>query len=331
VDARDAGSAWQLWHDAWMDALFGDAGFFRRPEGPAGHFRTAAHAAPDVLAQALLRLAGEHGRTGIIDVGAGRGELLNALQVAARDTGTPLALHGVEIVERPDGLAPEIGWWQSLDDLSPETLTGALVIAWEMLDTVPCIILEHDDTGVPRLVEVERHSGRERLVPMEDHVDLSFDAILWLVPNWPVDNDPGRRIEVGGPRDEVWRQLVVAAAAGRDVVLLCVDYAHDQESRPPNGSLAGYRGGRLVPPVPDGTCDITAHVAIDSVAGAGEAAGAKTLMLTTQREALRALGVTGRQVPGAPVTAASLERMSREAELIDPHGLGSFAWLLQKV
>jgi hypothetical protein len=61
-----------------------------------------------------------------------------------------------------------------------------------------------------------------------------------------------------------------------------------------------------VPPRPDGSMDLTAHVAIDAVAAAG------TAVLTTQHEALAALGVTNR-------------------ELLDPGALGGFAWLVQRI
>lgn len=67
---------------------------------------------------------------------------------------------------------------------------------------------------------------------------------------------------------------------------------------PPFGTLTGFREGRETVPVPDGSCDITAHVALDACAEAGATAanaadplpGARLL---TQRAGLRALGVTG--------------------------------------
>ncbi len=64
---------------------------------------------------------------------------------------------------------------------------------------------------------------------------------------------------------------------------------------------------------------------------------AGTTVLTTQRQALRALGVTGRRPPLAlagndPLGyARALAKTSAEAELIDPHGLGAFGWLVQAV
>ncbi|MFD0888316.1 hypothetical protein ACFQ08_27575, partial [Streptosporangium algeriense] len=63
--------------------------------------------------------------------------------------------------------------------------------------------------------------------------------------------------------------------------------------------------------------------------------GAVTTTLSTQREALRALGVTGAR-PSLDLAGwdpagylRALSRASLEAELIDPHGLGAFGWLRQ--
>jgi SAM-dependent MidA family methyltransferase len=99
-----------------------------------------------------------------------------------------------------------------------------------------------------------------------------------------------------------------------------------------------------VPPVPDGSCDVTAHVALDAVAAAGERAGAATTRLTDQRTALLELGVRG-DVAGqdaAPGDAAAgpgsggqllraLAHRSAVAELLDPGALGGFGWLSQSL
>ena len=116
---------------------------------------------------------------------------------------------------------------------------------------------------------------------------------------------------------------------------IAIDYAHPVDNRPPCGTLTGYRDGSVVPPIPDGTCDITAHVALDSCAEAGVRAGAISTTLSTQRDALRELGITGAR---PPIDLAhsdphgylrALARASEEAELIDPAGLGGFGWLCQ--
>ena len=287
------------WRDAWADALYSEGGFYRRPEGPAGHFRTAVHAAPGELAAAVARLAAECGCSAVVDVGTGRGELLRALLGLP---GHSLALHGVEIADRPPELPPEIAWSRT----APR-VPDALVVAWELLDVVPCAILEVDEEGAVRVVLVDA-AGRESLGPPADPADLA-----WCTSWWPLqEREPGDRVEIGRWRDTQWASLVGGVAVAGGGVLLAVDYGHHRHGRPPEGSLSGFRAGRAVPPRPDGTTDVTAHVALDAIAAAGEASGATATLLTRQDVALRALGATS-------------------AELLDPGSLGGFGWLLQAV
>ena len=78
------------WREAMAAALYGPEGFYVRPgPGPAAHFRTSAHASPQ-FAEAVLRLLvrvdqalGRPDPLDLVDVGAGRGELLAALLAAA--------------------------------------------------------------------------------------------------------------------------------------------------------------------------------------------------------------------------------------------------------
>jgi SAM-dependent MidA family methyltransferase len=298
------------WQQAWRQALYGPDGFYRRTEGPAGHFRTASHAAPAELASALRRLAREQRCTAIVDVGAGRGELLTALAEGAESdsdagSGTELRLWGVDVVPRPSRLPPGVGWSQGLTALPDWALIGALVIGWELLDVVPCPVLELDADRVPRLLLVEPATGRELLGDPAPGPDRD-----WCARWWPLDQaEEGDRLEVGRPRDAFWAALVGRAAAAGARALLAVDYAHYRQDRPSLGSLSGFRAGRAVPPRPNGSMDLTAHVALDAVAAAGLAAGASSSRLSTQHEALRELAVTNR-------------------ELLDPGGLGGFGWLL---
>jgi SAM-dependent MidA family methyltransferase len=293
------------WEDAWQQALYGPEGFYHRSEGPAGHFRTAAHAAAPELAVALHRLATEHDCSSIIDVGAGRGELLTALAADPGPAGTGLGLWGVDVVARPARLSPAVGWSTGLTALPDRVLSGALVIAWELLDVVPCPVLELDTDGVPREVLVDP-TGREELGDPAGPAEQE-----WIRRWWPTDSgQEGDRVEVGAPRDRLWSELAARAVTGRAGALLAVDYAHLREERPSLGSLTGFRSGRALPPRPDGSMDVTAHVAMDAVAAAGVSGGASSAQLTPQYTALRGLGV-------------------RNSELLDPGGLGGFSWLFQ--
>lgn len=118
---------------------------------------------------------------------------------------------------------------------------------------------------------------------------------------------------------------------------MAVDYGHLRDDRPVDGTLTGYRGGRQVPPVLDGTTDVTAHVAMDSVASAGAAVARCAYSLVSQAEALRALGADGARPPlslaGTDPAGyvRALAAASAVAELTDPAGLGGHLWLRQPV
>jgi SAM-dependent MidA family methyltransferase len=305
-------------------ALYGPDGFFvRQDRGPAGHFRTSVHASP-LFAGALLRLVqriddalGRPEKLDIVDVGAGRGELLETLQVLMTDElRARVRLVGVELAPRPEGLDAGIGWRADL----PESVTG-LLVATEWLDNVPLDVADLDDAGRLRKVLVDPAGGGETLGGPVDAADR-----FWLERWWP---EPGR-VEIGWPRDAAWAEAVQRVRRG---CALAVDYGHRRAERPVGGTLTGFRGGRQVRPVPDGGCDVTAHVAVDAVASAAGTA----YEILTQREALKALGIDGarppldlaRSDPGGYLRA--LSAAGAAAELIEPGGLGGHWWLLHTV
>lgn len=301
------------WREAMRQALYGADGFFTRPgPGPAAHFRTSAHASP-LFAQALLRLLervdvalGRPDRLDVVDVGAGRGELLQQLHLAAAPD-LAARLRPVPVERAP-------GFSQSI----PDDVTG-LLLATEWLDNVPVDVAEVDPDGVVRYVLVDPGSGEEAPGGPVKGADAD-----WLARWWPLAVR-GTRAEIGRPRDEAWAAAVRHVARG---AALAVDYGHLAGARPPLGTLTGFRDGREVPPVPDGSCDLTAHVAVDAL-GAGR--------LVTQREALGALGVSGRRPPRALAErdpAGYLRRLAAAgaaAELTDPSGFGGHYWLLRPV
>ncbi|WP_245175287.1 SAM-dependent methyltransferase, partial [Streptomyces bohaiensis] len=308
----------------------GSAGFFLR-EAPAAHFRTAVHASPLFAAAVAVLLVRTDEALGhppvldLVDVGAGRGELLTGVlaalpeRVAARVR--PCA---VERAARPAGLPDRVAW-----STDPPPGTTGLLFANEWLDNVPLDVAENDDTGRPRHVLV-RPDGRER------HGEpVTGEDAAWLRRWWPTSSAPGERAEIGRTRDAAWAGAVRALRRG---VAVAVDYGHTRDARPPLGSLTGYRDGRQVAPVPDGGCDLTAHVALDACAAAGAAVpGAGAPQLLTQRTALHRLGTDGRRPPlelARTDPAAYLRALARSgeaAELTDPRGFGGFTWLVQPV
>ncbi|MGR3871683.1 SAM-dependent methyltransferase [Streptomyces graminifolii] len=324
---------WRGWRTASQEALYGPEGFYRRPEGPAGHFRTSVHASA-LFAGAVARLLcrvdvalGSPAALDFVDLGAGRGELVTGVLAALpAEVAARVRAHGVELADRPVRLDPRVEWTAE----PPKGITG-LLFANEWLDNVPVEVAEVDTAGVLRLVLV-REDGTERLGE-----PVSGAEAAWLARWWPQAPEEGLRAEIGLPRDVAWASAVAAVDQG---LAIAVDYAHTRDTRPPFGTLTGFREGRETAPVPDGSCDITAHVALDACASATAADPAGALpgaRLLTQRAALRALGVTGAR---PPLTLAStdptayvraLASAGEAAELTAPGGLGDFGWLVQPV
>jgi len=314
---------WTPWQQAWDRALYGDDGFYRQAAGPGGHFSTAAQGMPKIgeqLAGALLRLMEREGLDTFVDVGCGRGELLEQVH----RLGPQVRCLGVDIVARP-ALSTPIGWLQSPGgEQLPEELdglTGTLVFANEWLDVVPCPVAELDENGELREVLVSTPTARERLGE-----PVSGDSLRWCRQFWPVDRlEPGDRLEIGQTRDRAWDGLLSRVTSG---LAIAVDYGHTIGSRPPAGTLTGFRQGRQVLPVPDGSCDLTAHVAMDSLTHDE---------LTDQRTALHTLGVSGqiprhelaRQDPAAYLRG--LSTASAAAALTARGGLGDFLWATRHV
>ncbi|MDN3353909.1 SAM-dependent methyltransferase [Actinomadura sp. DC4] len=308
-------------------ALYGPGGFYTRGERPAAHFRTSVHASQR-FAQAMARLVaevdetlGHPARFDLVDVGAGSGELLAEIAPAA-GLGGRLHPIAVEVAPRPAGLTPAIEWRDAL----PDSITG-LVIANEWLDNVPLDVVELTGSG-PRLVVVDPSTGAELHGSAPSREDTE-----WLERWWPL-GELGDRAEIGRYRCAAWASVIERMRGG---MALAIDYAHEREGRPVYGTLTGYRDGRCVSPIPDGSCDITAHVALDACAEAGVGAGADGTLLTTQRASLRALGLHGTRPPlelartDARGYLQALRAAGEDAELIDREGLGGFGWLVQTV
>jgi SAM-dependent MidA family methyltransferase len=222
-------------------------------------------------------------------------------------------------VTRPLDLPEAVDWIESPggsllpDDWSPQP---ALVVAHEWLDVVPCTVAEVGDDGSLREVLVDLPTGRDVLGD-----PLADGDLEWCQRFWPATR-VGDRVEVGRQRDESWAGLLDRLAPGS--VALAVDYGHTSEARPQEGTFAAYREGHLVEPVPDGTCDLTAHVAVDSL---------RQTRRLRQREAVRPAeppdhGLASRD-PAAYL--AGLADHSAVAALRRRGGFGDFWWVVAEV
>lgn len=328
---------WQSWDRAWQRALYARDGFYRRPEGPGGHFATSAQGLGSagtalggwMLAEALLTLARRHGLTRVVEIGAGRGELLTSLEgVAAQaresadgSEGPVLHLLGLDVVARPQGLLERVDWLRSPGGARlPQGLTGlddALVVAHEWLDVVPCVLAMRDSPERPwRRLEIDTETGETR-----SGARIGPAGVAWLTEHAAPD---ATRAELGLARDAAYADLVSRVDSG---LVVAVDYGHTDTNRPPGWTLAGFRDGHEVDPVPDGSCDLTAHVAVDTL-------GAD--VVTTQREALAdLLGERAAVLPSASLAATdavgyleALAGANAAATLTAPGGLGDFWWAM---
>ncbi|MGB5952538.1 MAG: SAM-dependent methyltransferase [Ornithinimicrobium sp.] len=310
------------WREAWQQALYSDYGYYRRENSCDLGFSTSVHGVPHasrVIARAVIALADRHGLDTVIDIGAHRAALAEALD----QIGSSLRYIGVDVTGRPPHVGGITQWWQApggavlpdeLDDVR-----DALVLAHEWLDVVPAVVAARGPGGDWHEMWVDPQTGTGRLGPSLGPDDEEW-LQQWVGPDVAV-------AEVGRSRDEALRQLLDRVTHGLIVV---IDYGHHRHARPVDGSLRGYQRGRRVDPVPDGSMDLTADVAIDSLLAA---VAPDEAWAEEQRDALH--GLLGPAMP--PTTSmsrtdpqgylAALAESGALAALTSPQSFGGFWWV----
>ena len=301
------------------------AGFYRRPEGPAGHFLTSTHGdLGRVFALAVGALADHAGVCRVLDLGCGRGELLTHLHAVRPDLG----LTGVDVVERPDGLPDEVDWLRSPGGPG-----------------LPDALADLDETPRPRPRVARRRpvpgrrgrrrrdaargarrpgnrGGDARRPPRRGRPGLGRALVA---AGRRGAGGPGRG---GPPRDRgVGRPASPGSAPASSSPSTTATSATPV---PPAARSRHTAAGRLDARwSPTAACDLTAHVAVDSLLHDE---------LGTQRDALarpRAERRPARPGPGAqrdpPAYLAALADASTVATLTDPGGLGGFWWVLREI
>ena len=308
------------WFDTWLESAYGADGFWRH-HWPEEHFRTAATTSP-LLAEGLAAVADRLSVPAVVDVGAGRGELVAALGGLRPQ----LRLAAIDLRPRPESLSPGVAWAEDLWDVryarwttgqAEAQLAGGdpvLVVVAEWLDDLPCPVVHREADGWHEIVVDE--GGTERPGPR-----LADSALDWADRWWPT----GRRAEIGLTRDRAWAALAAVVRRRRGGLLL-IDYGHHRDSRPAEGSLTAFRDGRRVRPMPSTEINLTASVSLDAVRAAGEAAGLRTVLDARQDEALSRLLTRG--LPDAD-PLADLARRSERAVLGSAYGWGTHRWLVQ--
>jgi SAM-dependent MidA family methyltransferase len=330
------------WSVAWQRAAFGPDGFYTSGPvttlGPSAFFRTSVHVGA-VVHRALARLLvevderlGHPERLDLVDVGAGRAELIAGMLAALPDEiGARVHAVAIDVRPAPSDLDPRITWVASPAPGSVPAHLRGLVVAHEWLDDIPLDVVALDDRRRPRLVLVDG-TGDELLGPRLDDDEAwaawgldAGAARAWIDQWWSFEGrEPAERIEIGQPRDDAWQSVVSRLELG---VALAIDYGHLRTARPYRGTLVAHsRDGRAQPPTPSPELNLTAHVAVDSLA---TAVGAR---VAHQRDALAALGVSsflpdGDRAADPAAYADALSAASDAAELLDPVGLGAFHWI----
>ena len=307
------------WSRAWRDA----SREFWSSEQPSAHFTTSAGGLVAERMAAILREVDDrlgHPETlHVVDIGCGDGTLLALMRQACEDLGPRVRWIGIDV------RACEVDGVESLvaEAPCPLPLTGVrgLVMAHEWLDEIPCDVVERDEEGIDRLVLVDREGVEVLGPPLSDDracaecdVDAA-EARSWLARWWPLD-EPGDRAEVGIARDRAWQWMAELLVEGTAVA---TDYGHvsaERAQRHRHGTLAAYASGRLVRPAPDGTANLTAHVALDACVAA-----VPGTTLTVQRDEITVAPL------GEQPSAADVERHFAALRLRDRDRLGGVGWL----
>jgi SAM-dependent MidA family methyltransferase len=275
-----------------------------------------------MVAQMLGALLDRHAEiSSVIDVGAGNGLLLEELSAIRPD----LQLLGIDLRKRPEGLAAQVSWAQDLWDVRYGCWTSGeagaalakpepvMIICYEWLDDLPCpVVARHADGWREVIINDD---GKEQAGPR-----LESEQLAWADRWWP----GGERAEIGLSRDRAWVELVKMIVK-RGGCALMIDYGHIAPRRPVTGSLAAYRDGRALEPVPGTSVNLTAHVAVDAVRAAGEDVGATTAFFGLQNEVVSEL----LQAEPHPDPLVDLDRRSQHAALSSQYVWGSYWWLLQ--
>lgn len=321
------------WRSAWSQGAYGEGGFaLAVGNPPQAHFATAAEdpAMAELLAAELVRVAASltpstgtstpangadvvataAGRVDVVDAGAGGGELLAGLLrslpagLAARVQAT-----AIDLRTAPDHFrATPDHRWLAGDAATVCPPTRGLIIAHEFLDDVPCdVAVLHPDGWRYLMVTPD---GTESDGATVDAADAE-----WL-QRWGPDAAAGTRMEIGRPRDEAARMLATRLTAGALVIVDYTTTAADRTARFSDGTLTGFRDGHQCLPRPDGSMNLTAHVAIDSVAASLEPFGEVHVRTVAD--------VAQYHLVGKPLAFA--DRM-RWANVGDRGSWGGFSWL----
>jgi SAM-dependent MidA family methyltransferase len=341
-------------HWALHDPVHGAYASGRLQIGPQGDFTTAPSLGADfaaLLAPQLAQWLQELGEdpVAIVETGAGEGSLAADLAEALSRGWPQLAQRcSLVLVDPSEGLVarqrqrlqgcPLSVRWSDFQRLAAAPVKGVM-LAHEVLDALAVErILWDGQCWRQQQVSLRRDSQAGEGLCLTAGAPLPSDSLQQLKTLGL--SDPGSQRGVGWcselhPELAPWlAQAGAALAQGR---LLVIDYALEAwryyAPQRSNGTLMAYRAQQASDdPLRDpGHWDLTAHLCVESVQTAAQAAGWVPDGQCRQGEALLALGLAQRlhalqQLPPEQLPAALA---AREAllRLVDPQALGDFRWL----
>jgi SAM-dependent MidA family methyltransferase len=326
--------------EPWVEAWTRSANTFYSGQWPADHFATApsqSTAVAEGLVHHLTHVV-EHlhdgGYFGVIDVcevGGGDGTLMSQVLALAglQHPTVTFCARVIELRPRPSHVASTIEWIHGpVETHLPESIRG-LIFAHEVLDDVPLTLAQYDESLTLRQVLVNSATGDEDL-----GAPISANDGEWVSRWWP-HQSVGGRVEIGAARDQVWAAIASSVSTG---IAIAIDYAHTHEQRSLGafapGTLTGFRHGYPCQPVPDGSMNITAHVALDACAVAAERACTArpvTTALSSQRDVLGLLDHSA-ALPKSPHEALVAIAQHSQRELArDSSSFGAFTWLIHHI
>ena len=230
--------------------------------------------------------------------------------------------------------------WTNLKELALKPVSG-VVIANEVLDALP----------VERLVFRDNQVFRQgvSLKKINDEYSLEF---VDLKPTSAIKEfllDSKNLLNMKFPPDDICNEWVTEWHCGLPILfkqlsnillngsLLIVDYALEAKryynAMRKDGTLIAYSNQTASPNVlrDAGSCDLTAHICIESTIAYAKRNGWKFIGETRQGQALLALGLSkfiySLQNTSINDLSASINRRESLLRLVDPMGLGEFRWL----
>lgn len=280
-------------------------GYYAR-HGPGKDYYTAPQASPlfgKLVARQLAEMwerLGRPDRFDAVDVGAGKGELLDAIYEEAR------RIPGFREAFMPRAIDPFSRRGSSLTDLSPASITGC-ILSNELFDALP-VHRVRAVKGEWREAFVTLRDGKLRSV-LADATAEALDHLEWL----GIAPQEGVQLEACPAALPMLEAMAGALSRG---FVVTIDYGSEMPEFVERGTTLRCFFAHTVHGNPldrPGEQDITADVNFTALMRKGEELGLKTLGLTSQMKFLVALGAAEEMAEamtgGRPAAAAAAKTL----------------------